>query len=112
MGLWLMTNLPEGPEAWQYYHQNLARLWLKGQARSVTEGMLAEIKRIQGDKQEQIMRDFLNHEKQAIADGVALVKPQSVIDSEANESQLNSDGHESRKQDIAQSEAFKQRLAS
>lgn len=113
-----MATLPEGPDHWQFYHQNYARLLLKGSTRDQILITLAEIKRIQGDSQEQMMRDFLNHEKQSMADGVELVKPDSVIAQEQayRQSQFDpkskDEKHEQHKRDIAASDEFIERLAS
>lgn len=99
-----MSDLPEGPEAWQYYHQNLARLWLN-QARSITDRMLAELKRIQGEDQEQIMRQFLRHEQAALKAGTPLVKPQSVVDAEASYTDGVKSSAERHEQTLADNQA-------
>lgn len=75
-------QLPEGPECWQFSKQNYCRLLLKGSTRDQIDKVLSDLKRIQGPKQEQIMREFLNHENDAMREGVKLVKPKTLIDQE------------------------------
>ncbi|WP_299075853.1 hypothetical protein [uncultured Paraglaciecola sp.] len=109
-----MTKLPEGPDDWQFHSQNYARLLLIGHKREQIDTILANVKRIQGDNQEQILRDFLNHEKKAIADGIPPVKPESVIKQEAEyqKTRLSKDEqYEQHKRDLAASSEFTEKLA-
>lgn len=119
------TKLPDGPDWWQWQHQNYARLLIKAGMRSNGKfdrtaiiSVLDEVERIQGEKERQVMSDFLNHEKESLTDGFPLIKPQSVIDHDlAHEASLHTqkakdDKHEQQKLDVAVSDKFIEKLAS
>ncbi len=120
-----MSNLPEGPQDWQYHHQNYVRLLLKAADRgdrkpdySAIQTTLDEVERIQGEKQRKILSDFLNHEREAMKNGIELVKPDSVVAQELayQQRQFNplskDERHEQHKRDIAASDEFIGKLAS
>lgn len=109
-------RIPEGNQSWQFYHLNYARLLLLAHphTREPIKSILETVERISGEKVEQALRQFLNHQRWSLKYGIDLVKPQCVIDEQKQfaATQSKDDAFEQHKERIKQTDEFISRLAS